>query len=50
MPSAHEFRLLDLKPENVMINQTRGPPYVVKIADFGLSEVGDLEDERFDAY
>eukprot|EP00656_Telonema_subtile_P029558 TRINITY_DN32670_c0_g1_i1.p1 TRINITY_DN32670_c0_g1~~TRINITY_DN32670_c0_g1_i1.p1 ORF type:complete len:582 (-),score=158.63 TRINITY_DN32670_c0_g1_i1:103-1848(-) len=29
----------DLKPENVMVNQTRGPPYVVKIADFGLSEV-----------
>lgn len=31
--------LIDLKPENVMIDQTRGPPYVVKIADFGLSEV-----------
>eukprot|EP00658_Telonema_sp_P-2_P011960 TRINITY_DN1456_c0_g1_i9.p1 TRINITY_DN1456_c0_g1~~TRINITY_DN1456_c0_g1_i9.p1 ORF type:complete len:335 (-),score=77.09 TRINITY_DN1456_c0_g1_i9:296-1183(-) len=29
----------DLKPENVMLDQTRRPPYKVKIADFGLSEV-----------
>ena len=36
---ANDIIHLDLKPENVMVDQIVRPPYQVKIADFGLSEV-----------
>merc|ERR1711998_366326 len=36
---SHHIIHSDLKPENVMVKNVRQSPYLIKIADFGLSEV-----------